>query len=103
MTAVIRLLAWIVLIACVVLWVRSWRARLAGPGPSRPTSPRWDPYAILGVRAGATPDELTRAYRAQMKKYHPDRVADLPAEFQELAHQKAIEIQRAYAELGGRA
>jgi DnaJ-domain-containing protein 1 len=50
-----------------------------------------------------TPDELTRAYREQMKKYHPDRVADLPAEFQALAHQKAIEIQRAYAELGGRA
>ena len=99
----IRLLVWIVLIACVVLWVRSWRARLAGPAaPRRTTRSGWDPYAVLGVRAGVTPDELTRAYRAQMKKYHPDRVADLPAEFQDLAHQKAIEIQRAYAELGGR-
>jgi len=99
----IRLLVWIVLIACVVLWVRSWRARLAGPAVPRATRPRWDPYAVLGVRAGVTPDELARAYRAQMKKYHPDRVADLPPEFQQLAHQKAIEIQRAYAELGGRA
>ena len=98
----VRLLAWIVLIACVVLWVRSWRARLAGPAAPRATTPRWDPHAVLGVRAGVTPDELTRAYRAQMKKYHPDRVAGLPPEFQELAHQKAIEIQRAYAELGGR-
>jgi DnaJ-domain-containing protein 1 len=100
---VIRLLAWIVLIACIVWWVRSVRARIAGPGPARPSGSRWDPYAVLGVRAGVTPDELTRAYRAQMKKYHPDRVADLPPEFQQLAHQKAIEIQRAYAELGGRA
>ena len=98
----IRLLVWIVLIACVVLWVRSWRARLAGPAVPRATRSRWDPYAVLGVRAGVTPDELTRAYRDQMKKYHPDRVAGLPSEFQELAHQKAIEIQRAYAELGGR-
>jgi len=98
----IRLLVWIVLIACVVLWVRSWRARLAGPAVRRETRPRWDPYAVLGVRAGVTPDELARAYRAQMKKYHPDRVAGLAPEFQELAHQKAIEIQRAYVELGGR-
>jgi DnaJ-domain-containing protein 1 len=55
---------------------------------------------VLGVAAGATADELARAYREQMKRYHPDRVAAMPPEFQELAHQKTIEIQRAYAELG---
>jgi hypothetical protein len=38
-----------------------------------------------------------------MKLYHPDRVADLGHELQELAHRKALDIQRAYAELGGRA
>jgi DnaJ-domain-containing protein 1 len=100
---VVRLVAWIVLIACVVLWVRSRRARFAAPRRVRPLPGGWDPHAVLGVHAGATPDEVTRAYRAQMKKYHPDRVADLPAEFQEVAHRKSIEIQRAYAELGGRA
>jgi DnaJ-domain-containing protein 1 len=99
----IRLLVWVVLIVCVVVWVRRWRMRLAGRAAPRATTSRWDPYAVLGVRAGVTPDELTRAYREKMKKYHPDRVADLPPEFQQLAHQKAIEIQRAYAELGGRA
>jgi DnaJ-domain-containing protein 1 len=98
----IRLVAWIVLVACIVWWVRSRRARITAAGPARSSGNRWDPHAVLGVHAGATPEELTRAYRAQMKKYHPDRVADLPSEFQELAHQKAIEIQRAYAELGGR-
>ena len=33
-----------------------------------------DPYAVLGVRAGATPDEIARAYREQAKRHHPDRV-----------------------------
>lgn len=90
----------------VVLWVarhllRIQRALLARRTAAAP-SPPWDPYAVLGIASGATPDEITRAYRDQMKRYHPDRVADLPLEFQELAHHKAIEIQRAYVELGGR-
>jgi hypothetical protein len=32
-----------------------------------------DPYAILGVDPGAGPAELTAAYRAQAKRWHPDR------------------------------
>lgn len=62
--------------------------------------PRWDPYAVLGVARGASADEITRAYRTQMKLYHPDRVADLGAELQEVAHRKAVDIQRAYEEIG---
>jgi hypothetical protein len=34
---------------------------------------RVDPYAILGVSAMAGPDELAAAYRAQAKRWHPDR------------------------------
>lgn|GEM_PF-381875 len=59
-----------------------------------------DPYAVLGVRRGATRDEIRDAYRAQMKLYHPDRVADLGPELQQVAHRKAIEIQRAFEEIG---
>ena len=92
----IRLLVWMVVIAVAVLWILRVRARRALSPPSG-----WDPHAVLGVRSGASRDELVRAYREQMKRYHPDRVADMPPEFQELAHRKAIEIQRAYAELGG--
>lgn len=31
-----------------------------------------DPYAVLGVSSGSTDEEITRAYRALARKYHPD-------------------------------
>jgi DnaJ-domain-containing protein 1 len=95
----LRLLVTLLIAAGVVLWLLRLRRLTAGAAPRRP--PGWDPHAVLGVAVGATADELARAYREQMKRYHPDRVADMPREFQELAHRKTIEIQRAYAELGG--
>jgi uncharacterized membrane protein YkvA (DUF1232 family) len=62
----------------------------------------WDPYAVLGLRPGASHADISRAYRTQMKRYHPDRVDDLGEELQRVAHEKTLEIQRAYAELRGR-
>jgi uncharacterized membrane protein YkvA (DUF1232 family) len=62
----------------------------------------WDPYRVLDVPRGASAEEITRAYREQMKLYHPDRVAELGAELQHLAHEKSIDIQRAYEEIGPR-
>jgi uncharacterized membrane protein YkvA (DUF1232 family) len=86
---------------------RGYAAR-PGAGPAHDEStrdagdhaPLWDPYAVLGVVRGASAEEITRAYRAQMKLYHPDRVADLGDELRDVAHRKALEIQRAYEELG---
>jgi len=74
----------------------------AGAQGTQPTSeePPWDPWAVLGLARGASADEIARAYRAQMKLYHPDRVADLGEELRDVAHRKALEIQRAYEELG---
>lgn len=81
-------------------WRRRPPARPAEPAPAG-GEPAWDPYHVLAVRRGATRDEITRAYREQMKRYHPDRVSGLGDELQAVAHRKTLEIQRAYIELTG--
>ena len=58
-----------------------------------------DPFEILGVRPGASPDEIKTAYRRAVAKYHPDKVAHLGKEFQEMAHRKLLAIQGAYEAL----
>ena len=58
-----------------------------------------DPFKILGVEQGASPDEIKAAYRKAVAKYHPDKVMHLGKEFQELAHRKLVAIQRAYETL----
>lgn len=59
----------------------------------------FDPYAILGIESSATVKEIRDAYRARMREYHPDKVAHLGEELQQVAHRKSIEIQRAYEAL----
>ena len=58
-----------------------------------------DPFKILGVEPGASPDEIKSAYRMAVAKYHPDKVTHLGKEFQEIAHRKLVAIQRAYEAL----
>lgn len=50
-----------------------------------------DPYEVLGVPRGASEEEVTKAYRALAKKYHPDLN---PGD--ETAAQKMSEINEAY-------
>lgn len=52
------------------------------------------PYEVLGLREGASIDEVKRAYRELVKKYHPDQYADNP--LKDLAEQKMREINEAY-------
>lgn len=61
-----------------------------------------DPFKILGVKPGASSDEIKAAYRRAVAKYHPDKVTHLGKEFQDLAHQKLLAIQRAYEALAKR-
>ncbi len=58
-----------------------------------------DPCSVLGVKPGASREEIQAAYREAVKKYHPDRVSHLGREFQEMAQQKFVEIQEAYDRL----
>jgi hypothetical protein len=67
-------------------------------------SPEKDPYEMLGVDKGAPMDEIKKAYRNKLKKFHPDIVANLKlgAEYREMFEEKTREIQRAYEQLGGK-
>ena len=55
-----------------------------------------DPYAVLGIKPGASPAEIHAAYREAAQKFHPDKVSHLGEDFQDLAQKKFVEIQRAY-------
>lgn len=65
------------------------------PAPSRPKSP----HQILSVDSGATAQQITEAYRRMAKLYHPDKVASLAPEFQEIAETRMKEINAAYQQL----
>lgn len=53
-------------------------------------------YGVLGLPPGASFSDVKTAYRSKMKDYHPDKVAHLPPEFQDVAHRKSQEINQAY-------
>jgi len=56
-----------------------------------------NPYEVLGLKPGATQEEIKAAYRELVKKYHPDRYQDNP--LNELAEEKIREINEAYETL----
>jgi len=58
-----------------------------------------DPYTVLGIPPGSSKEEIRRAYHDLSKKYHPDMVNHLGAEFRDLAHKKFIDIRKAYETL----
>ena len=51
---------------------------------------------ILKVTPDASHEEIQAAYRKAVQQYHPDKVAHLGDELQELAKKKFVQIQEAY-------
>src|SRR5215218_1602703 len=51
-----------------------------------------DPYAVLGLGPGASPDEVAAAYRRLAKRFHPDRAGERGA-------RRMAEINAAYDRL----
>jgi DnaJ like chaperone protein len=78
------------------------RARQRGrSGPSgRPSAekPLAESYAELEVNAGISDQEVTKAYRRQMSRHHPDKLVanGLPESMAQVAKEKTQRIQEAY-------
>lgn len=53
-----------------------------------------NPYEVLGIKEGASEEEIKRGYREMVKKYHPDQYQDNP--LSKLAEDKLREINEAY-------
>jgi curved DNA-binding protein CbpA len=62
-----------------------------------------DPYDVLGVKRGASAEEIKKAHRDKLKLFHPDIIASkkLGPEYAEFFEQKTREINEAYKQLGG--
>ena len=78
------------------------RARRRGPGgqPGSRVSgnPLKDCYAELEVTDATTDQEVTKAYRRQMSRHHPDKLVanGLPESMAQVAKEKTQRIQEAY-------
>ena len=56
-----------------------------------------NPYEVLGIKEDAGEDEIKKAYREMVKKYHPDQYRDNP--LSSLAEEKLREANEAYEQL----
>lgn len=56
-----------------------------------------DPYKVLGVSPNADDEEIKQAYRALVRKYHPDKYAN--TDLAEMATEKMKDINAAYEQI----
>lgn len=53
-------------------------------------------YELLELASTATAEEVKKSFRAQIARYHPDKVQHLGKEFQSMAADRAAELTEAY-------
>jgi len=58
-----------------------------------------NPYEILGISKNSSDEDVKKAYKELVSKYHPDRVEHLGEDFKKIAHEKFVEIKNAYEEI----
>ena len=55
----------------------------------------FNPHHVLGVPPDATQEAIRKAYREKIKLNHPDKVAHLSKEIQEMAERQTKDLNRA--------
>jgi DnaJ like chaperone protein len=64
-----------------------------------------DPHDVLGIPRGSAPDDIRAAWKRLVRETHPDAMLarGVPPEAVRLAEKRLAAINRAWAELGGKA
>jgi curved DNA-binding protein CbpA len=57
-----------------------WEATTLLESDDAMTDPSPDPYAVLGVAHDASQDEISHAFRALLRRHHPDTRGDVPGD-----------------------
>jgi curved DNA-binding protein CbpA len=60
-----------------------------------------NPYEVLEIKEGASKDEIKKAYKEMVKRYHPDQYGNNP--LRDLAEEKLREVNEAYDTLMNKA
>jgi DnaJ like chaperone protein len=55
-----------------------------------------DPWEMLGIDRTATMADIKKAYRTKLSGLHPDKVARMDPEIQDLARTRTVELREAY-------
>lgn len=98
----IRILLWLAVLFFLLAGLRalmetaSRHARGERDIGGTPSDRKKRALSVLGLREGASREEIKRAFKQRAAKYHPDRVAHLGPELEELTSEKFKEIQDAY-------